>query len=187
MTKPTKWPVRPARTQISLGIRPDWSESLLGAQVILLVLSCCGSNTTDCHWYHELQWLGRLAGLQWPHLAPLVHLLVAGRMSEHEHHKISNCQSFCCFHDVISMIMKIWIRIQQNLYTRGIWKVRIMVQFFSNRLTNPFMFGISLNSYLCSMLGNKFKYGVQGMWQAQYILLLIHILFRHWKKQILMK
>ena len=29
MTKPIKWPVRPAKTQISLGIRPDWSESLL--------------------------------------------------------------------------------------------------------------------------------------------------------------
>ena len=25
MTKPTKWPVRPAKTQISLGIRPVWS------------------------------------------------------------------------------------------------------------------------------------------------------------------
>ena len=31
MTKPTKWPVRPANTQISLGIRPVWSESLLSA------------------------------------------------------------------------------------------------------------------------------------------------------------
>ena len=32
----------PAKTQISLGICPDWSESSLGA-VILLVLSRCGS------------------------------------------------------------------------------------------------------------------------------------------------
>ena len=31
MTKPTKWPVRPAKTQISLDIRPVWSESLLCA------------------------------------------------------------------------------------------------------------------------------------------------------------
>ena len=30
-TKPTKWPVCPAKTQISLGIRPLWSESLLSA------------------------------------------------------------------------------------------------------------------------------------------------------------
>ena len=32
MTKPTKWPVCPAKTQISLGIRPVWSESSLCAQ-----------------------------------------------------------------------------------------------------------------------------------------------------------
>ena len=31
MTKPTKWPVRPAKTQISLGIRPVWPESSLSA------------------------------------------------------------------------------------------------------------------------------------------------------------
>ena len=30
-TKPTKWPVHPGKTQISLGIRPDWSESSLSA------------------------------------------------------------------------------------------------------------------------------------------------------------
>ena len=29
MTKPAKWPVRPAKTQISLGIHPIWSESSL--------------------------------------------------------------------------------------------------------------------------------------------------------------
>ena len=31
MTKPTEWHVRPAKTQISLGIRPVWSESSLSA------------------------------------------------------------------------------------------------------------------------------------------------------------
>ena len=31
-TKPTKWSMRPAKTQISLGIRPVWSESSLCAQ-----------------------------------------------------------------------------------------------------------------------------------------------------------
>ena len=31
MTKSTKWPVRPAKTQISLGIFPVWSESSLSA------------------------------------------------------------------------------------------------------------------------------------------------------------
>ena len=32
MTKPTKWHVHPAKTQISLGVRPVWSESSLCAQ-----------------------------------------------------------------------------------------------------------------------------------------------------------
>ena len=32
MTRPTNWPVRPAKTQISLGIRPVWSESSLCAE-----------------------------------------------------------------------------------------------------------------------------------------------------------
>ena len=40
MTNPTKWPVCPAKTQIS----PGCSESLLGTHAILLVLLCCGSN-----------------------------------------------------------------------------------------------------------------------------------------------
>ena len=31
MTKPAKWSVRPAKAQISLGIRPVWSESSLSA------------------------------------------------------------------------------------------------------------------------------------------------------------
>ena len=44
MTKPTKWPMRPAKTQISLGIRPVWSESLLStlsAQQRLIRLHGC--------------------------------------------------------------------------------------------------------------------------------------------------
>ena len=31
VTKPTQWHVRPAKTQVSLGIRPVWSESSLSA------------------------------------------------------------------------------------------------------------------------------------------------------------
>ena len=56
MTKQSKWPVRPAKTQISLGIpQSDQNlcyaheealgpESVLTVQVILLVFSCGGSN-----------------------------------------------------------------------------------------------------------------------------------------------
>ena len=45
MTKPTKWHVRPAKTQISLGIRPVWSESSMYAWRKL------GSLAT--HWVHS--------------------------------------------------------------------------------------------------------------------------------------
>ena len=56
MTKPTKW-VRPAKTQISLGIRPVWSESSLSAWRKL------GSLAT--HWAHskdsdQTGWMPRL-------------------------------------------------------------------------------------------------------------------------------
>ena len=38
-TKPTKWHVRPAKTQINLGIRPFWSESSLSTWVNLRSLA----------------------------------------------------------------------------------------------------------------------------------------------------
>ena len=44
-TKPTKWPVCPAKTQISLGIRPVWSESSLSTGRNI------GSLAT--HWAHS--------------------------------------------------------------------------------------------------------------------------------------
>ena len=47
-TKPTKWHVRPAKTQISLGIRPIWSESSLSAWRNLGPLAS--------HWAHSEDW-----------------------------------------------------------------------------------------------------------------------------------
>ena len=44
-TKPTKWHVHPAKTQISLGIRPVWSESSLSAWRNLRPL--------PTHWAHS--------------------------------------------------------------------------------------------------------------------------------------
>ena len=44
MTKPTKWPLRSAKTQINLGIRPVWSESLLSAWRSIWSLAT--------HWVH---------------------------------------------------------------------------------------------------------------------------------------
>ena len=45
MTKPTKWHVHPSKTQISLRIRSDWSQSLLSAWRKLASLAT--------HWVHS--------------------------------------------------------------------------------------------------------------------------------------
>ena len=47
MTKPTKWHVRSAKTQISLGIRPVWSESSLSAWRKLGSLATHGAHSED--------------------------------------------------------------------------------------------------------------------------------------------
>ena len=47
MTKPTKWHVRPAETQISLGNRPVWSESSLCTQWVAKVLSFFHADSED--------------------------------------------------------------------------------------------------------------------------------------------
>ena len=51
--KTNKMTVHPAKTQISLGIRPVWSESSLGAHAILLVLSWGCSFTHDIGKMHQ--------------------------------------------------------------------------------------------------------------------------------------
>ena len=89
MTKPTKWPARPAKTQISLGIRPVWAViavrfmgsqgpkvPLCGrrrlwsgwwvfadAQVIVLVLSCRGSNNVVQTINDKICWISRVISL----------------------------------------------------------------------------------------------------------------------------
>ena len=47
LTKPTKWHVRPAKTQISLGICPVWSQSLLSAWRKLGSLATHWANSKD--------------------------------------------------------------------------------------------------------------------------------------------
>ena len=47
VTKPTKWSVRRAKTQISLGIRPVWSESSLCAQWVAKDPSFLHGNSED--------------------------------------------------------------------------------------------------------------------------------------------
>ena len=47
ITKPTKWHVRPAKTLISLGICPVWSESSLCAQWVAKDPRCCHADSED--------------------------------------------------------------------------------------------------------------------------------------------
>ena len=65
MTKPTKWYVRPAKTQISLSIRPVWSESSLSAWRKLWSIAT--------HWVHSEDWSDWADGqadlsLRWAHM-----------------------------------------------------------------------------------------------------------------------
>ena len=70
VTKPTKWHVRPAKTQISLGIRLVWSESSLSTWKKL------GSLAT--HWAHseDSDQTGRMPRLIWVFAGRTVTLLV---------------------------------------------------------------------------------------------------------------
>ena len=70
MTKPTKRHVRPVKTQISIGIRPVWSESPLSAWIKL------GSTAT--HWEHseDTDQTGRIPRLIWVFAGRTVILLV---------------------------------------------------------------------------------------------------------------
>ena len=70
MTKPTKWHVRPVKTQITLGIRPVWSESLLSAWRKL--------GSLDTQWVHsaDSDQTGQMPRLIWVFAGHTVILLV---------------------------------------------------------------------------------------------------------------
>ena len=59
MSKPTKWPVRPAKTQISLAIRQDWSEPSLFTRR--------SNEYLATHWAHsdDSDQTGRMLRLIW--------------------------------------------------------------------------------------------------------------------------
>ena len=69
MTKPTKWHVRSSKTQISLGVRPVWSESSLSTWRKL------GSLTT--HWAHseDSDQTGRMPRLIWVFVGRTCHFV----------------------------------------------------------------------------------------------------------------
>ena len=57
MTKPTKWPVCPAKTQINLGIRPVWWESLLSAWRNIWPLTTYWAHSEDSNQMPRLIWV----------------------------------------------------------------------------------------------------------------------------------
>ena len=70
MTKPIKWHVRQAKTQISLGIRPVWSESSLSAWRKLVSLATHLAHSKDS------DQTGRMPRLIWVFAGRTVILLV---------------------------------------------------------------------------------------------------------------
>ena len=60
MTKPTKWPVHPAKTLISLGICPVWSESSLCTQWVAkdsVFLHADSKDSDQSRWMPRLIWV----------------------------------------------------------------------------------------------------------------------------------
>ena len=65
MRKPTNWSVRPARTQISLGIRPVWSKSSLCAQWVAKDSSFLHADSEDWSYWTDAQ---ANLNLRWAHM-----------------------------------------------------------------------------------------------------------------------
>ena len=100
MTKPAMWPVRPAKTHISLGIRPVWSESSLSAWRKL------GSLAT--HWAHseDSDQTGRMPRLIWFFAGRSVILLV---LSWGGSHSLVHCRN-----GFAEVLLRKWASAQQN-------------------------------------------------------------------------
>ena len=62
MTKPTMWPVRPAKTQLSLGIRPVWWEFSLCAQWVVKNSIFLHTNSEDSD---PTERMPKLMSLRW--------------------------------------------------------------------------------------------------------------------------
>ena len=106
MTKPTKW-LRPAKTQISLGIRPVWSESSLSAWRKL------GSLAT--HWTHseESDQTGRMPRLIWVFAGSTVTLLVLSYRGS-------------CYVTLILTLFSVMIWVFSHAHTKDILKIPYM-------------------------------------------------------------
>ena len=90
MTKPTKW-LYPAKTQISLGIRPVWSESSLCAQWVAKDLSFLHADSEDS------DQTGRMPRLIWVFAGRTCRFVgfVMRQLKSCEHFKTQQVQEQC--------------------------------------------------------------------------------------------
>ena len=117
MTKPTKWPVYPAKTQISLGIRPVWSESSLSAWRNI------GPLTT--YWAHseDSDQTGQMPRLIWVFAGSTGHFVgfVMRQLKWYSSHKlISKTRANLSISEVSSVKSHQWSLIsEKNTYHKG--------------------------------------------------------------------
>ena len=143
MTNTTKWHVCPAKTQISLGIRPIWSESSLSAW---RKLGSLGSLRT--HWTHseDSDQTGLMPRLVWVLTGRIVTLLVL------------SCRGLFCF--ILQHLFtseRIILCMHEDVYlTRDALSVRIYFAYSSIKMINTFI------SVLLQMAYNWCKHQMQN-------------------------
>ena len=113
MTKPTKWPVRPAKAQISLGIRPVWSVRCLHEEAWRKL----GSLATQ--WAHSEDSAQSDLSLCWAHKSfcwfchfvgfEAAHLLLFGKL------QISHNLCYVCMQNWRSRFIINWVASLENL------------------------------------------------------------------------
>ena len=96
MAKPTNWPVRPARTQISLGIFPVWSETSLYAQWVAkdpMFLHADSEDSDQTGWMPRLIWVfaGHTSFCWFGHA--VAHIIVEEIKSHIENRKENFCST----------------------------------------------------------------------------------------------
>ena len=111
MTKPTEWSVRQAKTQISLGIHPVWSEFSLCAHWVAKDPSFLHADSEDSD---QTGRMPRLISLRWAHksfcwfcheAAQIMHENVSSNRTSGN---IENSPEFCCSSLIRSLTVIIW-------------------------------------------------------------------------------
>ena len=118
MSKPTKWHLRPAKTQISLGIRPVWSESLLSAWWKLRPLAIYWAHSEDS------DQTGRMPKLIWVFAGRTCHFVgFVMRRLIYWHNKETSSLHLCKFtpHECIFFHSIVLLQVMW-LFNNDMWK-----------------------------------------------------------------